>query len=132
MLRVKCSEFRFDCNRCSLAILCCIAASSFDHASIDYSLPRYGNPLYLPDQQVGLNTLAVPPRLGRMRMLMTLDVPYVSLSIVFQIFHSHVNASRLPGSAVVSQCLQRSNWFDASKWGTTLQLELWSAGRSGP
>lgn len=27
--------------------------------------PRYGNPLYLPDQQVGLNTLAVPPRLGR-------------------------------------------------------------------
>ena len=23
---------------------------------------RYGNPLYLPDQQVGLNTLALPPR----------------------------------------------------------------------
>ena len=25
---------------------------------------RYGNPLYLPDQQVGLNTLALPPRLS--------------------------------------------------------------------
>ena len=23
---------------------------------------RFGNPLYLPDQQVGLNTLAMPPR----------------------------------------------------------------------
>lgn len=36
------------------------------YPSMDFRFqPRYGNPLYLPDQQVGLNTLAVPPRLGR-------------------------------------------------------------------
>lgn len=36
------------------------------YPSMDFCFqPRYGNPLYLPDQQVGLNTLAVPPRLGR-------------------------------------------------------------------
>lgn len=31
---------------------------------IPLRLQSYGNPLYLPDQQVGLNTLALPPRLS--------------------------------------------------------------------
>lgn len=28
---------------------------------------RYGNPLYLPDQQVGLNILSLPPRRGSLQ-----------------------------------------------------------------